>query len=313
MSRTLVALLGCLAISASALAQPADPVRRTPWGDPDLQGLWPSNMLRDVPFERPAELGARTEFTAAEYAARSAARAAAVERYLRTGTGPPRHWAEFAPPPPLASLVVDPPDGRLPPMTDDGVRRAAEWRTRADPNYRHAGPEDMRPFDRCISRGLLGSAFPNSYGSVTWILQVPGYVVISHEMIHETRVIPLDGRPHISPAIQQWMGDSRGRWEGDTLVVETNNFNGRTGSYHRNGDGNPTSTSLRLVERFRLRDGNTLEYEVRIDDPETWTRPWTVAFPLSRDDDYIIFEYACHEANYALRNLLSIARNLEAR
>src|SRR4029450_10718872 len=116
----------------------------------------------------------------------------------------------------------------------------------------------------------------------------------------EARVIPLDRRPHVSSVIQSYMGDSRGRWEGDTLVVETTNFNGRTGSYGRNGDGNPTSTALRLVERFRLRDANTRLAEVRVDDPQTWVRPWKVAFPLTRDDRSVLYEYACHEGNYAL-------------
>jgi hypothetical protein len=146
-----------------------------------------------------------------------------------------------------------------------------------------------------------------------WILQVPGFVVIYHEMIHEARVIPLDGRPSIDPSIQQWMGDSRGHWEGDTLVVETTNFNGRTGSYARNGNGNPTSEALRLVERFRVSDIDTLQYEVRIEDPKTWIQPWTVAFPLERDQEYVLFEYACHEANYALANMLRGVRVVERR
>ena len=143
------------------------------------------------------------------------------------------------------------------------------------------------------------------------IHQAPGVVVIRYEMVHEARVIPLDRRPHVSSVIQSYMGDSRGRWEGDTLIVETTHFNGRTGSYGRNGDGNPTSTALRLVERFRLRDANTLLYEVLVDDPQTWVRPWKVAFPLSRDDRYVLYEYACHEGNYALRNILSAARAAE--
>ena len=137
---------------------------------------------------------------------------------------------------------------------------------------------------------------------------LPGFLVIRHEMIHETRIIPLDGRPHLSPAIRSYMGDSRGRWEGRTLVVETTNFNGRTGSRGRNGNGNPTSPALRLTERFTRLDADTLRYEVRVDDPETWTRPWTVAFPLTRDPGYTMYEYACHEGNYAVRNILSAAR-----
>ncbi len=211
----------------------------------------------------------------------------------------------------LASLVVDPKDGRLPPMTDDGARRAEEWRTKASPTYAHTGAEDLRPYGRCITRGLLGSAFPNTYSSAGLILQSPGFVVIHYEMIHESRVIPLDGRPHLASGIRQWMGDSRGRWDGDTLVVETTNFNGRTGSYGRNGDGNPTTEALRLVERFRLEDADTLQYEVRIEDPRTWRQPLTVAFPMSRDDAYIMYSYSCHEGNYALANILRGVRAAE--
>ena len=299
--------------AGSAAPQPA--VRqaaggpRTPWGDPDLQGMWLSTALAGVPFERPAELGTRAVLTAVELAARNAAAAARVRPRLVPAPG----FGERRPAPPLASLIVDPADGRLPPMTADGARRAAEWRTKAAPDYAHAGPEDLRPYDRCISRGVLGSAFPNIYSSAIWILQSPGLVVLHHEMIHETWVIPLDGRPHVAPGIRQWMGDSRGRWEGETLVVETANTNGRTGSYARNGNGNPTSTALRLVERFSLGRAGTLDYKVRVDDPRTWTRPWTVAFPFERDPDYLFFEYACHEANYALANILSAVRAAERR
>ena len=311
MTRWVVVVGVWLALPATGLSQVAGPVPRTPWGDPDLQGMWPSGGLVLVPFERPEGLGTRTVFTEKEQTARENARAAASEKYARTGTGAPPHWSEVGQPPRLSSLVVDPETGRLPPMTDSGSRRAEEWRTKASPTYPHAGPEDFRPYDRCISRGVLGSSFPNIYSSVTWILQTRGFVIINHEMIHETRVVPLDGRQHIAPAIRQWMGDSRGRWDGDSLVVETTNFNGRTGSYWRNGDGNPTSEALRLVERFRLRDADTLEYQVHVEDPLTWTQPWTVAFPLTRDDDYVIYEYACHEANYALAHMLRIARSAD--
>jgi hypothetical protein len=130
-------------------------------------------------------------------------------------------------------------------------------------------------------------------------------------MIHETRVIPLDGRPRLGPAIRSYMGDGRGWWEGRTLVVETTNFNGRTGSLGRNGNGNPTSPALRVVERFTRESEDRLQYEVRVIDPETWVRPWTVAFPLVRQPGYIVYEYACHEGNYAIRNILSAARAAE--
>ena len=286
---------------------------KTPWGDPDLQGTWPGGSLFAVPFERAPELGTRTTLSHEEAAKRNAE----IDAQLAS---PPlgNFWPELGHAPELTSLIVEPENGRLPPMTEDGARRARDWRVKAAdgyqpelPAYQHAGPADLRPFDRCITRGVLGSAFPNQYGSGMQIHQAPAFVVIRYEMVHEARVIPLDGRPHVSSVIQSYMGDSRGRWEGDTLVVETTNFNGRTGSYGRNGDGNPTSTALRLVERFRLRDANTLLYEVLVDDPQTWVRPWKVAFPLSRDDRYVLYEYACHEGNYALRNIQSAARAAE--
>ena len=288
------------------LATGAVTLPRTPWGDPDIQGTWPGGPVFAIPFERDPALGTRATATPEEVAARNRDTdfASAFSGAL---------FPELGHAPPLTSLISDPENGRLPPMTADGALRAEAWHTIADPEYRATGAEELRPYDRCISRGVLGSAFPNVYSSGMQIHQSPGFVVIRYEMIHEARVIPLDRRPHVSPKIRLYLGDSRGRWEGDTLVVETTNFNGLTGSFGRNGDGNPTSTSLRLVERFKLQDANTLSYEVRVEDPETWVRPWTVAFPIPRDDKYVMFEYACHEGNYALSNILSAARAAERR
>jgi hypothetical protein len=277
---------------------------RTAWGDPDLQGIWPSDHLVDVPFERPESFGTRTELTDAEFAAAQARATSDISPL----TAPPPHWLERGKASRLSSLVVDPPDGRLPPMTEDGARRAEQWRTTSADTYAFRGPEDLTPYDRCISRGVLGSAFPNLYSTGTEIQQIPGFVIIRYEMIHETRIVPLDPRPHIAQAIRSYMGDPRGRWEGETLVIETTNFNGKTGSYGRNGNGNPTSDALRLVERFTLLDANTLQYEVTVTDPKTWIRPWTVRFPLLRDDGYQMFEYGCHEGNYAMTNSLKGAR-----
>ena len=319
-----------LVLSVPVLAQlvpsrPAEEDRRpfqsprTQWGDPDLQGIWPSGQLIEVPFERAAQFGTRATLSDAEFAMRELI----LQRQNETDSAefvtpgltdvtPPQHWRERGIASRQASLVVDPPDGRIPPLTTDGARRAEVWRVRAtDPAF--AGPEDFNPYDRCITRGVLGSVMPNIYGSGMEIIQTPGQVVIRYEMIHETRTIPLDNRPHISDRIRSYMGDPRGRWEGDALVVETTNFNGRTGSLGRNGNGNPTSDTLRLVERFRLRDADTLEYQVTVDDPKTFTRPWTVAFPIVRDRDYVFYEYACHEGNYALANMLRAARKAEER
>ena len=287
--------------AAAAFASP-----RTPWGDPDLQGTWPGGPVMSVPFERAPELGTRATLTDEEVAKRNAE----IDAQL---AGPPQanFWPELGRGSTQTSLIVEPENGRLPPMTEDGARRAKAWRVVADPAYPAAGPAELRPYDRCITRGVLGSAFPNVYGSGMQIHQAPGLVVIRHEMVHEARIIPLDRRPHVSPAIESYMGDPRGWWEGETLVVETTNFNGRTGSYARNGDGNPTSTALRLVERFRLRDAGTLLYEVVVEDPRTWVRSWKVAFPLARDESYVLHEYACHEGNYALANILKAARAAE--
>jgi hypothetical protein len=284
---------------------------RTAWGDPDLQGTWPSGPLMIVPFERPPDYGTRATLSPEEAAKRNAV----IEQALSIPAPPQAFlqpfWNEYGRAPGLTSLIVDPENGRLPEMTADGARRAKEWQMKAAPNYPYAGAEDFRPYDRCITRGVLGSAFPNVYSTGMQIHQAPGVVIIRHEMIHESRVIPVDGRPRLPALIQSYMGDARGRWEGETLIVETTNFNGKTGSYARNGDGNPTTTALRLVERFRLTDADSLQYEVRVEDPQTWLHPWTVAFPLQRDERYVLYEYACHEGNYAIRHVLSAARTAE--
>jgi hypothetical protein len=293
-------------VAAAASAQRFAPPR-TSWGDPDLQGTWPADQLVDVPFERDPLFGTRSELTDAEFAAAQVH----AQSDLSPATAPPPHWLERGKVSRQASLVVDPPNGRLPAMTADGERRAARWRETSAPDYPFRGPEDLTPYDRCISRGVLGSVMPNLYNTGMQIMQVPGLVVIRYEMIHEARLIPLDDRPRLRPALRSYMGDARGHWDGDTLVVETGNFNGRTGSYDRNGNGNPTSDSLHLTERFTLVDANTLQYHVTVHDPQTWVSPWSVAFSLTRNDEYALYEYACHEGNYAMANMLKAARARE--
>jgi hypothetical protein len=293
---------------------------RTPWGDPDLQGLWPSTDMVGVPFERPAELAGRTELTDKEFADREAQakkRAAAdSEEFVSTaaragdGTGPPSHWLESGKPSRQASLVVAPADGKVPPMTPQGQQRAASLKNTYVMVDGFQDYTELGPYDRCITRGVLGSIFPVIYNNGNEIFQMPGYVVIRYEMIHEVRVIPLDGRPHVSPAIRSYMGDPRGHWEGNTLVVKTTNFNGKTGA-QANGNLLMTSDALELIERFTRTGPETIQYEVTVTDPKTWTRPWGVAFPLRRDPGYRIFEYACHEGNHAMSNILSAARSAE--
>jgi len=275
-----------------------------------------------VPFERPAAAGDRTTATAEELAAQEeqAKRRAAAdsEEFVSTaprqgdGTGPPSHWLEWGKPSKQTSLVVEPADGRLPPLTPEGQQRMASLKNTYVMLSGFADYTELGPYDRCISRGLLGSTFPVIYNNGNQILQYPGYVVIRYEMIHETRVIPLDDRPHVSPAIRSYMGDPRGHWDGNTLVVETTNFNGRTGA-QANGNLLMMSDALAVVERFTRTGPDTIQYEVFVNDPKTWTKPWKASFPLRRDASYGIFEYACHEGNHAMSNILSAARAEESR
>jgi hypothetical protein len=204
------------------------------------------------------------------------------------------------------SMVVDPPSGRVP------VRPEAE--ARRDHNLIHLTDswEHHTPWERCITRGVPAGIFPPGYGAGYRILQAPGYVVILYEMIHEARIIPLDGRPHASPAIRLWNGDSRGRWEGNTLVVEVTNYNDKgsiaTNIATQGMRGIPQSEALKVVERFTLVGPDTIQYEVTVEDPHIYTAPWKVAMPMNRDRSYQIFEYACHEGNYGLVNSLSAGR-----
>jgi hypothetical protein len=221
----------------------------------------------------------------------------------------PRHWLDRpAKPSRATSLVVEPADGRIPPMTPVGQERIAARQALR----RVRGPSDSYTdhsnYDRCITRGVVGSILPVIYGNGTNIMQGPGYVVIRNEMIHEARMVPLDGRPHVGKGIHMYMGDPRGRWEGNTLVVDSTNFTDRTG-LGGNGNGAIHSDQLRLVERFTRVDPGTIRYEFTVDDPVTYTRPWTVALDLNTKPGYsMIYEYACHEGNYGLANMLSAAR-----
>jgi len=319
---------------------------KTPWGDPDLQGVWPGTDLVGTPLQRDPSLGTRAVLTDQEFAQR-------VERSKKqadvdsqetvnevtkcdptrgglgntqttcsngVSIGPPLYWDDRGKPNRQASLVVDPPDGRIPPLTPEAQKAAADRAAprRARPCARTAGGchdswEDESLWDRCITRGLLGSILPSTYNDGNQIVQAPGVVVLRNEMIHETRIIPLSsggpiGSPHVSSAIRTWMGDSRGHWEGNTLVVETTNFNDRTQLNNAT-----VSDAARVVERFTRTGENTLEYRVTIEDPKTWTKPWTIQFPLKRDAEYRLYEYACHEGNYYMYNALTGARAEEKR
>ena len=312
--------LGLLATTAAAQAT----VPRGADGHPDLEGVWENNVA--TPLERPRQLANKPTLTDGELAVlierarrRFTADADAVfgdSFYdLLVADGAPvglgatgtysQNWLPDRYFEHRTSLINHPADGRLPPMTAAATARlsAAAARRQQPP----ASAADFNLPNRCVAFGVpdLFAA----YMSVYHIVQTPDYVVIAMEKIHDARVIPLDGRPHVGAAIRQYLGDSRGRWDGDTLVVETTNF-------HPNGNPmgglfNRSSANMTLTERFTRTGADTLQYSVTIDDPRTWMRPWTMAFPLQRDNTYGMFEYACHEGNYGLRNALSASRAAE--
>jgi hypothetical protein len=284
---------------------------RTPWGDPDIAGIYTNSDESGIPFERPAEFEGRRleDITAEELAAiQQKRRDETIERAVRLSEDPNPQlfwWETLNARNSRVWMVVDPPDGKIPPITPEGQQRAA---ARAEARRLSGrGPadsyEDRSLYDQCISRGLPGSMMPAIYGSSYQIHQAPGFVAIRYEMIHETRVIPLEGGAHVGKSIRGYMGDARGRWDGSTLVVETTNFKDQIA--YRGADG----ASLQVIERFKPIGPATLEWSVTVDDPHTWTRPWTFAMNLAqKNQSQQPFEYACHEGNYGLRNILSAAR-----
>jgi len=307
--------IGVALLTISVAAQKTYTPPKTPWGDPDLRGTFTSDNFIGVPFERPAQYGYRPTLTDAEFNAREKANLEQIAKdnserpetafeQDEAANNAPRHWLERGTKLSHAtSLVVDPPDGRLPALTPDGQRRQAQNRARF--LRQDEAAEFHSYYDRCITRGVVSSILPAIYGNGTRILQGPGYVVIQSEMIHETRVIPIDRRtPRLGKAIHLYMGDPRGRWEGQTLVVDSTNFTDRIGV----GGGTVASSSLHLVEKFTRTAPDTIHYEFMVDDPETYSASWTAALDLSAKPGYEIYEYACHEGNYGLRNMLSASR-----
>jgi hypothetical protein len=304
------------------MAMPVDAqwaAARTPWGDPDIQGVFTTDDELGVPFERPPQFGSRAVATEEEYNTRLAQsqRLASqdAEQFVAErpagqgadGTGPPGHWLERGRPSRRTSLIIDPPDGRIPFVNDEARKRSTvAVNARTTGNKPFDGPQALDWYDRCITRGLPHVIFPTIYNNTSEIVQGPGYVAIRYEMIHDARVIPLDGRPALAAGIRQYFGDSRGRWEGDTLVVEVSNFPAHMVNYRG------ATASLTLVERFHRTAADTVRYEVTISDAATFARPWTAALDLKtspRVPD--VFEYACHEGNYAMFNILSGARAAE--
>ena len=308
--RTLIAcaVIGVGVMSVAMSGQTSWTAPRTPWGDPDLQGTYTNTYENGTPFERPDEFAGRKLEDIKGEELRKIKREA-QQRSISAFQGPihaPDNWWQdnlFLERGSQAWFVVDPEDGKIPPMTAEARQRIA---ARAEVRKKSGrGPadsyEDRSLYDRCITRGLPGSMLPAIYGNQYQIVQAPGSVAIVYEMIHETRVIPLDGRPVVGKHIEHDMGDARGRWEGDTLVVETTNFKER--SVYRNA--NPKT--LTLTERFTRIAPDKVRWSVTVDDPTTWTRPWTFSLPLTADPNPLPL-YECHEGNYGLKNILSAAR-----
>lgn len=315
---SLVATVFALVTIVPAAAGQTPKVPRTAWGKPDLQGIWDFRTL--TPLERPTALAGKPFLTPAEAAEFEKRRLSEIDEldvkepadivgnynqvwFDRGSTvvGTRR-----------TSLIIDPPDGRLPALTPEARKRAdSAEAARIEASRRGDSDtwEDLDASDRCIQHSKAGPPInPGAYNNNIHLFQTADYVAILNEQIHDTRLIPLDGRPHLGKGLAQWMGDSRGRWEGDTLVVETTNFNGKHDQV-----GRPVLESgkhLRLVERFTRVDGNTLRYEYTVTDPTVWVAPWTAQFPMKLNPD-LMYEYACHEGNYSMKVRLAGARERE--
>ena len=302
---------GVVTARAEVVATDLEPytVPRTPWGEPDLQGVWTGNSAHSIPLERPvaaAEVDALTPEEAE--ARRERGTLGSIWGYEREWRDTTLGYVKTAPSTQVA-MVVDPPDGRIPPLTAAAAQARAEAAGRGRGGsrtpYPNEGPEDLPNFVRCITRGLPGMMMPGIYNNGLQIVQGPGHVAVQKEMIHETRVIPTEPRPALGPNLTSWLGTAQGRWDGDTLVVETTHFNGR--SPYRG-----SSENLTLTERFTRLGPTTLEYQFTMDDPSVWTQPWTGMFRFDKDDDqYELVEYACHEGNYGMTNILSGSRAIE--
>ena len=288
-TNSLVAVVAALVLVPAAVAgQNASP--RTPWGTPDLRGVWSHGTA--TPLERPERYSERDRLTDAEIAEIDAAQRSA------DGVGARRVvWWERSLSDGRTSMIVDPADGRIPYSAAGRERRAAR------PGQTTEGPEGRSPQERCISYGIPRLGGP--YSQNVHIAQTSDHVLLLHEMVHEFRVIPLDGRPHLPGHVRQWLGDSRGRWEGDALVVETTNFKDAQWFQGLSQGG------MRLVERFTRVDADTVHYAVTFEDPELWTQPWTAEI-LMPPTEGAMFEFACHEGNTGMTATLEIARGEEA-
>ena len=278
---------------------------RTPWGDPDLQGVWSSDDTSGIPMQRPANLGNELYQSDEQWAARQKQTQQGIQNALSAigtfrGDYARRSFRQ-------TSLIVDPPDGRTPAFTPAAEKRRAPRDRGTFGDGPFNTPEDFTMYDRCITRGIVGSVLRVVYGNGNRITQAPGMVAISYEMVHDTRVLYTDGRPHVSPSIKQLLGDARARWEGDELVVETTNLTDKT-SIGPNGNGLRHSDQMKITERFKRVAADVIQYQITIDDPVTYVRPFTLSLPMTPLEGNILLPYDCHEGNLALMQSLSAER-----
>ena len=285
---------------------------KTSWGEPDLQGIWPLNHLIAVPLTRPARYATKANLTDDEIAAAQTALTARNSRFegaaIPVADTSKRVMRQ-------TSLIVDPPDGKFPELTEYGKKLQAEMKSSYKPGQTvFDAIEDFSAWDRCITRGMPVSMLPRNYNNGIRIMQSPGYVIILLEMAHEARVIPTNGAPPLDSQIKEWMGESRGHWEGNTLVVETKNFNGLVGLTSAGVPGSPgplqpATENMRIVERFTRTAADTIDFKMTIEDKATLAPgSYTVAYPMYLDNTYDMYEYACHEGNTAVRNYIETSR-----
>lgn len=307
-----------LVIAPATFAQSAWTPRILSDGQPDIGGMWNNVGATATPLELPEQFQGRVpaeEEIAALIEARDTARKADVWRgfeYSDDVGAYENYWFDWYWSDALAdapALIVEPRNGRRPPLTENAAA-ISDY----NQEHEHDSAGHVEAGDRCLSRGIFGLMMPTAYNNGKMIMQVPGYVMILSEMIHNARIIPIDERPHLHANIKQIEGDPRGRWEGNTLIVESTNFS-YVGNMRAPGTPGPRNApqheDRKMVETFTIVDENTLRYSLTVDDPETYTAPWTVAFPYVRDNEYMQYEYACHEGNYAMTNRLSGARAQE--
>jgi hypothetical protein len=323
-------LIAAAAVSAEAMAQPSGdlttvpPVprsyhpRMTPWGEPDLRGTWPIDHLNFTPLQRTKEQGRRAFLTDAEYAAREKSlgdRAKQFETEEKNGKLGMGHWVEVGTPNRRTSLLIDPADGQLPEQTAEGKRRGALMHSSYRAGQHFDWVTDFDSWDRCITRGMPASMFPFNYNNGIRLFQAPGVVGIQLEMVHEARIIPTDGKAPLPAAMKNWLGESRGHWEGgNTLVIETDHLRSGPSATHagtwgspRNND-TPISDEAHVTERITMTGPDSIVYEVTYSDPVVFTRPWTARLDWKRNEKYVLYEYACHEGDNQISGLITADR-----